>query len=59
MLRLAEIRHVLIHNAWIVDAAFLSRLPDWPQSAGQRIQVGLDTALGFLDLLGTLASALG
>lgn len=58
MLRVAAIRHVLVHNSGVVDDQFLARLPDWPQRAGQRIHVRRDTAIGFLDLLSQLSAAL-
>lgn len=46
LLRVAALRHVLVHNAGIVDDRFLAQLPDWPQRPGQRIQVRRDTAIG-------------
>ena len=54
----ASMRHVLVHNAGIVDARFLDRLPDWPQQAGQRIQIKKSDAVGFVALLERVAGAL-
>lgn len=51
----AAMRHVLVHNAGIVDARLLERLPEWPQQLGQRIQVSKSEADEFVDLLEELA----
>jgi hypothetical protein len=50
-------RHVLVHNAGIVDARFLDRLPKWPQQTGQRIQIKKSDASGFVTLLEHVAAA--
>ena len=55
----AAMRHVLVHNAGIVDARFLGRLPTWPQKAGQRIQIKKSDAEGFITLLERVAAAFG
>ncbi len=55
--QIAAMRHVLVHNAGIVDAKFLDRPPDWPQRAGQRLQIKRTDAGGFLDLLDRLPTA--
>ena len=55
--QVAAIRHVLVHNAGIVDARFRDRLPNWPQQAGQRIQIKKSDADGFITLLEGLAAA--
>lgn len=55
LLRVAAIRHVLVHNAGVVDAKFLDREPDWPQAPGHRIHVSEADARDFLSLLATLA----
>ncbi len=57
LLRVAAIRHVLVHNAGVVDAKFLGREPDWPQQAGQRLHVSERDARGFLSILVDLAAA--
>ncbi len=57
LLRVAAIRHVLVHNAGIVDDKYLTTQPDWPQREGQRIQVGRDHAFGFLEILAGFADA--
>lgn len=57
--QVAEIRHVLVHNSGIVDARFLNRLPNWPQQAGQRIQIKKSDANGFVALLERVAAAIG
>jgi len=53
--QIAAIRHVLVHNAGIVDAKLLDRLPDWSQQAGQRIQIKKSDADAFIRLLEKLA----
>lgn len=57
LLRAAAIRHVLVHNAGVVDAKFLDREPDWPQLTGQRLHVSEAAARDFLSLLAALAAA--
>jgi len=57
LLRVAAIRHVLVHNAGIVDAKFLARVPDWPQREGQKVQVSERDARRFLEVLTTLSTA--
>ncbi len=57
LLRVAAFRHLLVHNAGIVDAKFLARLPDWPQQPGQKVQVSENDARRFLKLLASLAAA--
>ena len=47
----------LVHNAGIVDAKFLDRLPDWPQQVGQRIQIKKSDADRFVALLDRAAAA--
>ena len=44
-------RHVLTHNAGIVDAKFLRIHPAWHQGLGERIQVGRTDADSFLEAL--------
>lgn len=55
--QVAAMRHVLVHNAGIVDARFLDRLPDWPQRTGQRIQIKKSDADEFINLLVRVAAA--
>lgn len=55
--QVAAMRHVLVHNAGVVDAKFLDRLPDWPQRAGQRIQIKQSDADQFIALLERAATA--
>jgi hypothetical protein len=55
--QVAAMRHVLVHNAGIVDARFLDRLPKWPQQTGQRIQIKKSDASGFVTLLEHVAAA--
>jgi hypothetical protein len=55
--RVAAIRHVLVHNAGIVDAKFLDRLPDSPHQIGQRLSVKESDARRLLDVLAGLAKA--
>lgn len=57
LLRFAAIRHVLVHNAGIADAKFLTSYPDWPRPVGQRIHVTKDDADGILEVLMRLAEA--
>ncbi len=57
LLRLAAIRHVLVHNNGIVDAKFLERQPEWPQKIGQKVHVSEHDARRFLDVLANLAAA--
>ncbi len=57
--QVAAMRHVLVHNAGIVDARFLDRLPQWPQQTGQRIQIKKSDADGFITLLERVAAAFG
>lgn len=59
LLRVSATRHVLVHNAGVVDAKFLEREPAWPQSLGQRLQVSKDDASRFLLVLSQLVSAIG
>jgi hypothetical protein len=56
--QVAAMRHVLVHNAGIVDAKFLDRLPSWPQQQGQRIQIKRADAVDFVKLLERLAAVL-
>lgn len=55
--RAAAIRHLLVHNAGVVDQQFLGREPDWDQALGQRITVSQDEAVAFLDAIEHLASS--
>jgi hypothetical protein len=55
--QIGAMRHVLVHNAGIVDDKFLERLPDWPQRSGQRLQIKRAQANECLDLLDGLAQA--
>lgn len=51
------VRHVLTHNAGLVDARYLTRVPHATQTVGQRVHVGLRQVLDLLDAataLGTL-----
>jgi Zn finger protein HypA/HybF involved in hydrogenase expression len=57
LLRVAAIRHVLVHNAGIVDDRFLAIQRGWPQHVGQRIQVSTDDTDRFLEILEGLAVA--
>ncbi len=59
LIRVAAIRHVLVHNAGVVDAKFLDREPDWPQKPGQRLHVSESDARRFLSILVQLAVAVG
>ena len=56
LLEAAAIRHVLTHNAGIVDDKFLARMPDWSQTLGQRLHVSRSRAEGFLDALEAFAA---
>jgi len=49
--RTASIRHVLVHNAGVVDEAFLAQQPGWHQLVGQKIHVDDAEATAFLDAL--------
>lgn len=55
--RVAAIRHLLVHNAGVVDSKFLDRLADWPQQVGQRVHVSEHDARRFLEVLEDLATA--
>lgn len=55
----AAMRHILVHNAGIVDVRFLNRLPAWPQQAGQRIQIKKADAAAFVALLERVVAAFG
>lgn len=55
LLQAAAVRHVLVHNAGIVDAKFLDRLTDATQSLGQRLHVTSTDARHFLTVLAELA----
>jgi hypothetical protein len=57
MQRAAAIRHVLTHNAGVVDQKFLDRLPTWPQTLGQRLNIAERDAIGVLDALEQFAVA--
>jgi hypothetical protein len=46
--RAAAVRHVLVHNAGVIDEMFLNRRPDWHQQLGQRVIVNRDEASAFL-----------
>ncbi|ONH54628.1 hypothetical protein CcI49_30170 [Frankia sp. CcI49] len=51
------VRHVLTHDAGLVDARYLTRIPHATQTVGQRVHVGLRQVLDLLDAataLGTL-----
>ncbi len=58
LIQMAAMRHVLVHNAGIVDSRFLDRLPDWPQQTGQRIQIKQSDATKFVALLDRVAAVL-
>jgi hypothetical protein len=49
----AAIRHVLTHNAGVIDAKFRDRMPGWHQALGQRLNITERQTLGFLDALET------
>ena len=53
----AALRHVLTHNAGIVDAKFLARQPRWPQAEGQRLNVTRRQVDTLLDALESFASS--
>ena len=57
LLQAAAIRHVLTHNAGVIDAKFLTRVTDWPQRVGERLQVRRADADRFLDVLEQFAAA--
>lgn len=46
---------MLIHNNGVVDDKFLQRLPNWPQTLGQRITIRKQDSVAFLDALTTFA----
>jgi hypothetical protein len=58
LLRVAAMRHVLTHNAGIVDTKFLEREPGWPQAIGQHLHVSEEDASGLLLILTELARIL-
>jgi hypothetical protein len=58
LIQIAAMRHVLVHNAGIVDSRFLDRLPEWPQQTGQRIQIKQSDAENFVALLERVAAVL-
>lgn len=58
LIQIAAMRHVLVHNAGIVDSRFLTRLPEWPQQTGQRIQIKQSDAEDFVALLERVAAVL-
>jgi hypothetical protein len=49
----AAIRHVLTHNAGVIDEKFRDRMPGWHQALGQRLNITERQTLGFLDALET------
>jgi hypothetical protein len=55
LLRAAAIRHALTHNGGIIDDKFLASTIGWSQVLGQRLVVGKQDALSFLDALDTFA----
>jgi hypothetical protein len=57
LLQAAAIRHVLTHNAGVIDAKFLTRVTGWPQRQGKRLQVRRADADRFLDVLEQFAAA--
>jgi hypothetical protein len=57
LLQAAAIRHVLTHNAGVIDAKFLTRVTGWPQRVGERLQVRRADADRFLDVLEQFAAA--
>jgi hypothetical protein len=57
LLQAAAIRHVLTHNAGVIDAKFLTRVTGWPQRQGERLQVRRADADRFLDVLEQFAAA--
>jgi hypothetical protein len=57
LLQAAAIRHVLTHNAGVIDAKFLTRVTGWPQRRGERLQVRRANADRFLDVLAQFADA--
>jgi hypothetical protein len=58
LLQAAAIRHVLTHNAGVIDTKFLTRVSSWPQRQGERLQVRRADADRFLDALEQFASVL-
>ncbi len=57
LLQAAAIRHVLTHNAGVIDGKFLARVIGWPQRQGERLQVRRADADRFLDVLEQFAAA--
>jgi hypothetical protein len=57
LLQAAAIRHVLTHNAGVIDAKFLTRVTGWPQRQEERLQVRRADADRFLDVLEQFAAA--
>src|SRR6266568_5946734 len=57
LLQAAAIRHMLTHNAGVIDAKFLNRVTSWPQHQGERLQVRRAEADRFLDVLEQFAAA--
>ncbi len=55
--RAAAIRHVLTHNAGIIDAKFMQRMPNWHQAEGQRLVIDRTETLAFLDALTAFMAA--
>jgi len=55
LIRAAAIRHVLTHNAGVIDARFLTRMPQWHQAEGQKLVIERDETLSFLDALSAFA----
>jgi hypothetical protein len=51
----AAIRHVLTHNAGVIDEKFRGRMPSWHQALGQRLNITEPDTLGVLDALETFA----
>jgi hypothetical protein len=56
LLQAAAIRHLLTHNAGVIDAKFLTRVTSWPQRQGERLQVRRDDTDRFLDVLEQFAA---
>jgi hypothetical protein len=57
LLQAAAIRHVLTHNAGVIDAKFLTPVTGWPQRQEERLQVRRADADRFLDVLEQFAAA--
>lgn len=53
----AAIRHVLTHNAGVIDAKFLVLEPGWPQPVGERFQVQRADVDSLLNALKRFAAA--